>query len=294
MTPSTLSDMLYSQRPMMTELSDAFHTVPSVVDARMLGDDDETYSRYPDSIPNLVTLPPPFNLVRFQNNFAECMPCCGERRVDGITEWLKQRVGNDSIFHAPGVMEWICCKACFTNFLKRDGIPGATNDKKAYESAEKQWMKMLISTYSNGSGNLGEVIVDAILKMAKVSYTMQTKFQSITKNTKTNKNKTIISDGVIHGDPGCILEIKMSTHYVGGTANEKVPGIPCKYQKIENRNNRPLIVVLIADTERYYDEEMYKCMNQTPDYVDYVMKTNTYFVPLSTLMASLLVSLDST
>lgn len=80
-----------------------------------------------------------------------------------------------------------------------------------------------------------------------------------------------------------IIEVKNGTYFTGGTAHEKILGIPYKYRDVYKLYNKPLLVVSLGQAEKYCREVGFlngekELDEKQKEYMDFFNKNNIYFI----------------
>lgn len=113
---------------------------------------------------------------------------------------------------------------------------------KRNKTEEDEWGRKIMAykTNSQWSGNFGENVVSDYLSIIGKKFERQKEY----KLTHTFKPDFTTDDELI--------EVKMSTYYTTGTANEKILGLHIKYAEARKVLKKPLKVILLCECERYF------------------------------------------
>ena len=135
--------------------------------------------------------------------------------------------------------------------------PDVGHKVKVGEDRDEERYKKLIDSLNKNTnenpGGFGEEVVKLYYKILGYEYKRSYQDTYYKYTNALGKEIKVIPDGVLRttDNQEYYVEVKTRRYYHGGTANEKIPYVPLKY----NRAGKKIILFLLCDDEHKFNKE---------------------------------------
>ncbi len=166
------------------------------------------------------------------------------------------------------ILDWLTRDFAFLNKNKQK------IKKSKMKELEDDWGKKIVESILKKnvnkmwSGVLGEEVCKELFAILDYNVSKPKKMEHIQPDLETDCN---------------IVEIKNATYFTGGTANEKISGIPYKYRDVYNLYKKPLLIVCLGQAEIYCRDNGLlfgnkKQSESQKEFIDFFNKKNINFI----------------